>query len=139
MQLPALSVVEFLHRVYDVFLAYFSEVTARSLTGNFSTAYQLLDEMLDNGHPVITEPNALMSLIAPPSLLGKMSHLITGKVSNVATTIGEEVMSVIPWRRSGVKHVQNQITFDIVEEVDAIYERCVRLQHIPHVNVLLSL
>ena len=33
-------------------------------------------------------------------------------------------MSIIPWRRADVKYVQNEIYFDIVEEVDMIIERC---------------
>lgn len=122
MQTPALSVIEFLHRLFDVLSGYLGEVTPRTLTDNFSTVYQLAEEMMDNGHPVITEPNALNSLIAPPSLLGKVASFVVGKASNVSDTLGEGAMSVIPWRRAGVKYVSNEIFFDIVEEVDAVYE-----------------
>jgi len=116
-------VIEFLHRLYDVFAEYFGEVTPRSLTDNFSTAYQLMEEMMDNGHPIITEPNALQTLIAPPSLAGKIGAFIAGgKASNVSETLGEGAMSIIPWRRAGVKYAANEIYFDITEEVDAIYE-----------------
>ena len=98
-------------------------MTPRSLMDNFSTAYQLLEEMLDNGHPIITEPNALQTLIAPPSLAGKLGAFISGgKSSNVSETLGEGAMSIIPWRRAGVKYAANEIYFDITEEVDAIYE-----------------
>ena len=31
-------------------------------------------------------------------------------------------MSIIPWRRAGVKYAQNEIFFDIVEEVDMILD-----------------
>jgi AP-3 complex subunit mu len=123
-QHDALGVVEFLHRLFDTFCEYFGEVTPRALTDNFSIAYQLCEEMLDNGHPMITELNALTSLIAPPSMVGRMASFIVGKSSGVSDTLGEGAMSIIPWRRSGVKYAQNEITFDIVEEVDAIYERC---------------
>lgn len=107
-EMPPLFVLEFLHRIFDVFGEYFGEVrqqspaqehvgrnapyhplshqrrvnpyrappqtrlspfallppsptqvSTRALTDNFSSAYQLLEEMLDNGHPMITEPNAL--------------------------------------------------------------------------------
>ena len=120
-EMQALFVLEFLHRVFDVYVGYFGEVTARSITDNFSTAYQLLEEMLDNGHPMITEPNALNTLIAPPSLATKMASVLTGK-SSVGETIGEGAMSVIPWRRANVAHVNNEIYFDIVEEIDCIVE-----------------
>lgn len=122
-ELPCLSTVEFLHRLFDVFNEYFGEVSPRALTENFSTAYQLMDDMLDNGHPMITEPNALTSLIAPPTIVGRMTGFIVGKTSNVSETLGEGAMSIIPWRRSGAKYTQNEIYFDIVEEVDAIFER----------------
>jgi len=122
-QQDALGVVEFLHRLFDTFQEYFGEVSARSLTDNFSITYQLCEEMLDNGHPMITELNALTSLIAPPSIVGRMASFIVGKSSGVSETLGEGAMSIIPWRRSGVKYAQNEITFDIIEEVDAIYER----------------
>lgn len=128
----ALGVVEFLHRLFDVFADYLGEVTPRSLTDNFSTAYQLCEEMLDNGHPLITELNALTTLIAPPSMVGRVTGFIVGKTSNVSETLGEGAMSIIPWRRAGVKYAQNEITFDIVEEIDAIFERYgpARLAHL---------
>jgi hypothetical protein len=39
--MPALLVIEFLHRVYDVLADYFGEVTPRALTESFSVAYQV--------------------------------------------------------------------------------------------------
>lgn len=31
-------------------------------------------------------------------------------------------MSSIPWRKAGVKYAQNEIYFDIIEEIDATIE-----------------
>ena len=121
--MPPLFVLEFLHRVFDIFTDYFGDVNVRTLTDNFSTAYQLLEEMLDNGYPCITEPNALNTLIAPPSIVGRMANFVLGKASNVSETLGEGAMSIIPWRRAGVKYTQNEIFFDIIEEIDMIVER----------------
>ena len=47
---------------------------------------------------------------------------MTGKASNLSETLGEGAMSIIPWRRAGVKYAQNEIFFDIVEEVDLILD-----------------
>ena len=47
-EMQSLFVLEFLHRVFDIYVSYFGNVNARSITDNFSTAYQLLEEMLDN-------------------------------------------------------------------------------------------
>lgn len=122
-EIPSLLVIEFLHRAFDVMADYFGgDVTPKALTGNFSTAYLLLEEMLDNGHPLITEPNALHSLIAPPSVIGRIANFVTGKASNLGETLGESAMSVIPWRKAGVKHTQNEVFFDINEEIDVIFD-----------------
>ena len=34
-------------------------------------------------------------------------------------------MSILPWRRAGVKYAQHEVFFDIVEEVDMILDRSV--------------
>ena len=121
-EMPVLFVLEFLHRVFDVLKGYFGAVNAKSITDNFSTAFQLLEEMLDNGYPMITEPNALNSLITPPSMMASFAKTFTGK-SSVSSTLGDGAMSIIPWRRSGVTYANNEIYFDIVEEIDCIVER----------------
>ena len=123
-EMPVLLVLEFLHRVFDVLKGYFGGVTRKTITDNFSMTFQLLEEMLDNGFPMITEPNALNSLIAPPSMMQALAKTFTGK-SSVSDTLGDGAMSVIPWRRSGVAYTANEILFDIMEEIDCIVERCV--------------
>lgn len=40
--------------------------------------------------------------------------------SSVSNTLPEGTESSIPWRKSGVRYTQNEIYFDIVEEIDAI-------------------
>jgi len=42
-----------------------------------SVYVQLLEEMLDNGFPLITEPNALTSLVAPPNLGSRLVNYVT--------------------------------------------------------------
>ena len=41
--------------------------------------YQLLEEMLDDGSPLTTEPNALKAMIRPPSVIGCLQAVATGK------------------------------------------------------------
>ncbi len=60
---------------------------------------QLLEELADNGIAMITEPNALNSLIEPPSVGRRVMEFVTGK-SRVSDTIGAAAMSVIPWRKA---------------------------------------
>ncbi len=119
---PPLLVLEFLHRVADIFSDYFGTPLDEELVkDNFATAYQLLEEMCDNGHPLTTEPNALQAMITPPTMLNKIQQAVTG-ASNVSSDLADGVVSNMPWRRSGVKYAQNEIYVDLVEEVDCIVD-----------------
>jgi AP-3 complex subunit mu len=73
-EIPPLMVIEFLHKIADTFVLYFGNPADESaVKDNFSTAYQLLEEMVDFGWPLTTEPNALTDLIRPPTVLAKVS------------------------------------------------------------------
>ena len=45
----------FLYKIRDCFVSYFKELEDESLRDNFVITYELLDEMMDNGYPVIDE------------------------------------------------------------------------------------
>jgi AP-3 complex subunit mu len=120
-QISPLFVIEFLHCVLGVFRDYFGSFDENSMKDNFSTVYQLLEEMLDNGYPLTTEPNALKAMVAPPSTANRLAAMVSGK-SRVSNTLPEGTLSNIPWRKSGVKYTQNEIYFDIIEEIDAIID-----------------
>merc|ERR1711907_722390 len=101
-------VIEFLHRIGDVLKDYLNE---------------LLDEMMDNGMPLTTEPNILKSMILPPTTLGRMAGAISGHgPQTVVQEISDATMSNVPWRKSGAKYSNNEIYFDIVEELDSIID-----------------
>ena len=51
---PPLMVVEFIQRVVEVLFDYFGgKLGASAIRDNFVTVYQILDEMLDNGYPLV--------------------------------------------------------------------------------------
>ena len=76
-EVPPLLVIEFLHKIADTFVLYFGNPADESaVKDNFSTAYQLLEEMVDFGWPLTTEPNALTDLIRPPTVMAKVSFII---------------------------------------------------------------
>lgn len=118
-----LLVIEFMHRIVDVFKEYFGAVDEMAIKDNFSTCYQLLEEMMDNGYPLTTEPNALKSIIMPPTVMGVLSSTFTGKSTAVADDLAEGMISSMPWRKAGVKYAQNEIYLDVVEEVDAVIDK----------------
>lgn len=118
-----LMVVEFLHRVDDVFKDYFKTVNETAIKDNFVTVYQLLEEMMDNGIPFNTEPNQLRAMIAAPGAFHKpLSDLLTGEEAVTGASLPEGSLSSIPWRRVGVKYAANEIYFDIIEQIDAIID-----------------
>ena len=121
-EVSPLMILEFLHRVADIFVDYFGFPADESaVKDNFSTVYQLLEEMVDYGWPLTTEPNALKAMIRPPSVMSKLQSVV---FSN--TTVSDELprgtISNMPWRAAGVSYTQNEIYMDIVEEVDAIVD-----------------
>jgi AP-3 complex subunit mu len=60
---PPLLAIEFLHRMCDIFEEYFNVIDENTFKDNFATVYQLLEEMMDFGYPLTTEPNALKDMI----------------------------------------------------------------------------
>jgi AP-3 complex subunit mu len=118
---PPLLVVEYLNRVVDTFQEYFGEVSEEAIKENFVTIYQLLDEMMDNGFPFTTEPNILKSMIVPPTMFNRVANMVSTR-SNVVEELPEGASSNIPWRKKGVKYTNNEIYFDIVEEIDCILD-----------------
>ncbi|XP_066549662.1 AP-3 complex subunit mu-1 [Amia ocellicauda] len=121
-EVPPLFVIEFLHRVAEMFQDYFGECSEAAIKDNVVIVYELLEEMLDNGFPLATESNILKELIRPPTILRSVVNTITGS-SNVGETLPTGQLSCIPWRRAGVKYTNNEAYFDVVEEIDAILDK----------------
>lgn len=119
-EVAPLFCIEFLHRVFDTFTEYFTTVDESALKENFSTVYQLLEEMMDHGYALTTEPNALKVMIPPPTLLGKMQSAVGG--STISDVLPDGTISSMPWRKTGVRYTQNEIYFDICEEINAIVD-----------------
>lgn len=122
-EVPPLFIMELLHRIGDTFVDYFGSCDEASIKDNFSLVYQLLEEMIDYGMPLTTEPNALKAMISPPSVMGRLQTIATGKSSQISDVLPDGTISSMPWRKAGVKYAQNDIYLDIIEEVDAIVDR----------------
>ncbi|VDL70273.1 unnamed protein product [Nippostrongylus brasiliensis] len=121
-EIPPLMVIEFLHRVVHTFSQYFDECSDSSIKENCVMVFELLDEMLDNGYPLVTELNILQDLIKPPNFLRNIANQVTGR-TNHSETLPTGQLSNIPWRRQGVKYTNNEAYFDVIEEIDAIIDR----------------
>ncbi|KAK7397098.1 hypothetical protein VNO78_18265 [Psophocarpus tetragonolobus] len=122
-EMPPLMAIEFLCRVADVLNEYLGGLNEDLIKDNFIIVYELLDEMIDNGFPLTTEPNILQEMIAPPNLVSKVLSVVTGSSSNVSDTLPGATASLIPWRTADTKYANNEIYVDLVEEMDAIINR----------------
>ncbi|KAI9311783.1 Mu homology domain-containing protein [Dichotomocladium elegans] len=116
-EVDPMLVFEFIHRIIDILKDYLGDVSELSIRENFVTVYQLLEEMMDYGYPLTTEPNTLKDIIMPPTILNRVINTV-GAAAGVAPKVPQN-LSNIPWRKAGVKYTQNEIYFDIVEEIDA--------------------
>jgi len=121
-EVPPLFVIEFLHRVFDTFADYFSDCTEHVIIDHIVVVYELLEEMLDNGFPLATESNILKELIKPPNIINKVVNTVTG-ATNVSSELPTGSLSNVPWRRSGVKYANNEVYFDVTEEIDCIIDK----------------
>ncbi|TPX33992.1 hypothetical protein SmJEL517_g03227 [Synchytrium microbalum] len=121
-EVPPLSVLEFLHRMVDILVDYFGGVSEPLIKENFVIVYELLEEMVDYGTPHVTEPNILKDLIPPPSLLSSVINAVS-----IGTTTGTKMpsgaVSSVPWRSANIKYANNEIFFDVNEDVDALLDR----------------
>jgi AP-3 complex subunit mu len=113
-----LLIIEMLHRIYATLQEYFGVVDEGTIKDHFCTVYQLLEEMIDYGYALTTEPNALKAMIEPPSVMSMITQFSTGK-SNISDVLPDGTLSNTPWRTLGLKYSQNEIYVDIVEEIDA--------------------
>ncbi|XP_068660377.1 AP-3 complex subunit mu isoform X1 [Aristolochia californica] len=122
-EMPPLMGIEFLSRVADVLSDYLGGLNEDLIKDNFVIVYELLEEMMDNGFPLTTEPNILREMIAPPNIVSKVLSVVTGNTSNVSNTLPGATASSVPWRTTDLKHANNEVYVDLVEEIDAIVGR----------------
>jgi len=120
-EVPPLLILEFLHRICDIFKSYFGSLNEGSLRDNFVIVYQLMEEMMDNGIPFTTEPNSLMEMIPPANFARKIQTGITGS-SQFGTELPVGQLSNTPWRKTGVKYTTNEVYLDVIEEIDSTIE-----------------
>lgn len=122
-EVSPLMILELLHRIADIFVEYFgSPADESAVKDNFSTVYQLLEELVDYGWPLTTEPNALKAMIKPPSVLAKLQSVVFTNNTSVSDALPSGTISNMPWRAAGVYYSQNEIYMDIVEELHAIID-----------------
>ncbi|TRM68515.1 Mu homology domain-containing protein [Schizophyllum amplum] len=118
----------FMKTFLEILYEYFGSVSAATMKDNFDVVYQLLEETLDaGGHPLTTSPNALRDIVLPPSLLTKLLNVaganLTSTLNSGGSAAGGAFSSPIPWRKSGLRYNNNEIFFDVDEQLRAVVNK----------------
>jgi AP-3 complex subunit mu len=65
----------------------------------------------------------LKDLVAPPSLLNKLKSVAQAQGASTGTSTAASLeSSPVPWRKAGIKYTNNEIFFDVIEEIDCIID-----------------
>ncbi len=107
-----MTILLFLHNMVRVFTEHFLALEEESLRDNFIVVYELLDEMMDFGHPQSTEGAVLREYITQKSF--QLDARAGSRSPPVALT------SAVSWRSEGIKYRKNEIFLDVVESVNLL-------------------
>jgi len=110
----AALVFELLYKIVDTFQSYFNEITEDSIHKNFVLIYELLDEILDFGHPQLSSREVLQSIITQ----GKARFDSSKGKSGLAVT--KQVTGAVPWRSPDITYKKNQVFIDVIETVNVL-------------------
>jgi len=93
----------FLHKLIAIFSMYFNSFVEESVRDNFVLIYELLDEVVDNGYPQITDPGVLHEFI---KVHANCFEAISPPLA---------VTNSISWRTGGIFYKKNEIFLDAIE------------------------
>ncbi|BFZ53323.1 AP-1 adaptor complex mu subunit Apm1 [Savitreella phatthalungensis] len=105
----AFEILQFLHKIVQVFTEYFKELEEESIRDNFVIIYELLDEMMDFGHPQTTETKILQEYIT------QESHELEVQVRPPVA-----ITNAVSWRSEGIRYKKNEVFLDVVESVNLL-------------------
>lgn len=105
-------IFKFLYQIEKILKEYFKaeELEEESIRDNFVLIYELLDEIMDFGHPQITECQILQEYIT------QESH----KMDGVQVKPPQAVTNAVSWRSQGIKYRKNEVFLDVIESVNLL-------------------
>ncbi|GAW83322.1 AP-1 complex subunit mu [Plasmodium gonderi] len=106
----ATLIITFLYKLIQVLKDYFKVLEEESIKDNFVITYELLDEMIDNGFPQLSEVKILREYIK------NKAHQLT--VNNIK--IPSAITNSVSWRNEGIKYKKNEIFLDVIESLNII-------------------
>ncbi|CAI5760786.1 unnamed protein product [Candida verbasci] len=116
----------FVNKLIEVLQDYFGEsLNGNKIEINNDILTLILFQMIESDQPFITDANKLKDLVNYKSLLNKIlsgASQATQSITNpleLSKSKSKEIND-IPWRRSNVKHTNNEMYVDIIESVNII-------------------
>ncbi|KAI4834682.1 AP-1 complex subunit mu-1 [Plasmodium brasilianum] len=106
----ATLIITFLYKLIQVLKDYFKVLEEESIKDNFVITYELLDEMIDNGFPQLSEVKILREYIK------NKAHQLT--INNIK--IPSAITNSVSWRNEGIKYKKNEIFLDVIESLNTI-------------------
>jgi AP-1 complex subunit mu len=107
----AAEILLFLHKIVEVFTEYFKELEEESIRDNFVVIYELLDEIMDFGHPQTTETKILQEYITQES---HQLHVQPQARAPIAVT------NAVSWRSEGIRYRKNEVFLDVVVSLNLL-------------------
>lgn len=106
----AIEVFAFLQKLVNLIEHYIVQLTEESLRDNYVLVYELLDEMVDYGIVLMTDPSIVRDFVTQKGLaLFQKSRPDSLTLSNV-----------LSWRPEGISHKKNEVYLDVIEKVNML-------------------
>jgi AP-1 complex subunit mu len=120
----AAEIIMFLHRLVQVLVEYFKELEEESIRDNFVIIYELLDEMMDFGHPQTTESKILQecveTVIFTTFVTPSRTRYITQDAYKLEIRPPMAVTNAVSWRSEGIRYRKNEVFLDVIESVNLL-------------------
>lgn len=110
------------------------EVSEISLRENFDIVLQILSETFSAPGPNTTDAASLNALVPTSNIFKKVLNAglaaaqntsvnISASSTSVSIVHGSSFSSPLYWRREGIRYAQNEVYFDIKEDITALIDK----------------
>lgn len=109
-----MAIIVFLSKLIEVLTEYFKVLEEESIRDNFVIIYELLDEMMDFGHPQTSDTQILKQYITQDyfKLIRKTSLRLVQPPNAVTNSVN--------WRNEGIVYKKNEAFLDVVESINML-------------------
>jgi AP-1 complex subunit mu len=113
----AMMIFSFLEAFKMLLQECFVNLEADSVRENIILIYELMDEIMDNGYPQITDFKLLKKYITTTANVMKESK---AKRKKQEVEIAQAMTSSIPWRTGVYKYSKNEAYLDVIEKINMV-------------------